>query len=41
MIDYTAYESLYEHKDKPHQKPLICTRLGRINQVDRLSLIIY
>ena len=31
-------ESRYEHKN---ERPLIYTRVGRINQLDRLSSIIY
>ena len=39
-IDYTVRESHYEHKDKPRERPLVYTHVGRINQVDRLSSII-
>ena len=40
-IDYTARESRYEHQDESRQTPLVYTRVVRINQVDRLSSIIY
>ena len=48
-IDYTARESRYEHQDEScyehqhesRQTPLVYTHVVRINQVDRLSSIIY
>ena len=41
VIDYTARESCYEYQDASRQTPLIYTRVVRINQVYRLSSIIY
>ena len=40
-MDYTARESRYEHQDESRQTPLVYTCVVRINQVDRLSSIIY
>ena len=41
MIDYTAHKSPYEHEDKPRERPRVYTRVGRVDEVDRLSSIIY
>ena len=38
---YTAHKSRYKHKDEPHERPLMYTHVGRINQIDRRSSIIY